>query len=58
MTYYKIMRYLKHQGLRHSKADYVRQMIRALVNEKKGAPKRNNCGMCSNPGCAGGCYDY
>ena len=35
MTYYKIVQYLKKNGLDDGKAHYVRNMIRELVNEEK-----------------------
>ena len=36
MTYYKILQYLKKNGLDDGKAHYVRNMIRELVNDKGG----------------------
>jgi hypothetical protein len=34
MTYYKILQYLKKSGLDDGKAQYVRNMIRELVNDQ------------------------
>jgi hypothetical protein len=35
MTYYKILQYLKKNGLDDGKAHYVRNMVRELVKEEK-----------------------
>lgn len=63
---------LKHAGKNMAKQfrDELHAAIKAaerlLKNDKhwssskrpKPRKPKNNCGMCSNPGCKGGCYEY
>lgn len=47
MTYYKIMKYLIANGLPKGKADYVRGMIRELVNNPPETRRCSGEGYCA-----------
>lgn len=59
MTYYKILKYLKENGLTDGQAHYVRNMVRELVNDKGGEvlSRKATC-LCGRRACKGGCYEY